>query len=198
MASRVTARASRGFGRRVLVHQLGQQFLVERAPIGADADRLVVLVGDLDDVGELRVTLVLEADIAWIDAVFVERLGAIRILGEQLVADVMEIADQGRGDATLAQAVTDVRNGGGGLLAVDRDAHHFRAGARQCGDLRDRALDIGGVGIGHRLHDDRGPPADGNIADHDLGGFMPSLGAGDVVLRDHFGLVHGASDIRFW
>ena len=88
------ARIGRG---RVLVHQLGEQFLVERTPVGADADRLVVLVRDLDDVGELRVALVLEADIAGIDAVLVERLGAGRIFGEQLVTDVMEVADQGRG-----------------------------------------------------------------------------------------------------
>ena len=199
MASRVTARASRGFGRsRVLVHQLGQQLLIERTPVGADADRLVVLVGDLDDVGELRVALVLEADIAGIDAVFVERLGAGRIFGEQLVADIMEIADQGRGDAALAQAIADVRNGGGGLLAIDGDAHHFGSGARQRRDLRDRAFDIGGVGVGHRLHDDRRTAADGDIADHDLGGLMPGAGAGDVVLRNYFGLVHGASNIRFW
>ena len=49
---------------------------------------------DLDDVGELRVALVLEADIAGIDAVFVERLGAGGMIGQQLVADIMEIADQ--------------------------------------------------------------------------------------------------------
>ena len=189
------ARVRRG---RVLVHQLGQQFLIERTPVGADADRLVVLVGDLDDVGELRVALVLEADIAGIDAVLVERLGAGRIFGEQLVADIMEVADQGRGDAALAQAVADMRNGGGGLLAIDGDAHHFGAGARQRRDLRDRAFDIGGVGVGHRLHDDRRAAADGDIADHDLGGFMPGAGAGDVVLRQFFGLVHGVSNIRFW
>ncbi len=157
----------------VLFHQPGQQFLIERTPVGADAHRLVVLVGDLDDVGELRVALVLEADIAGIDAVFVERLGAGRIVGEQLVADIMEIADQGRGDAALAQAVADMRHGGGGFLAVDRDAHQFGAGARQRCDLGDGAFDIGGVGVGHRLHDDRRAAADGDIADHDLGGFMP-------------------------
>ena len=132
---------------------------------------------DLDDVGELRVALVLEADIAGIDAVFVERLGAGRIIGQQLVADVMEVADQRRGDAALAQAVADVRHGGGGFLAVDGDAHQFRAGARQRRDLRDRALDIGGVGVGHRLHHDRRAAADGDIADHDLGGVMPGAGA---------------------
>ena len=198
MASRVTARASRGFGRSdVLVHQLGEQFLIERTPVGADADRLVVLVGDLDDVGELRVALVLEADIAGIDAVFVERLGAGRIVGEQLVADVMEIADQGRGDAALAQAVADMRYGGGGFLAVDRDAHQFGAGARQRRDLGDSAVDIGGIGVGHRLHDNRRAAADGNVADHDLGGFVPRRGAGDVAIGYLFGLVHGLTNIRF-
>src|SRR5439155_18151790 len=115
-------------GRGVLVHQLVQQLLVERAPIGADAYRLVVLVGDLDDVGELGVALVLEADIAGIDAIFGERLGTGRIGRQQLVADIVEVADQGRGDAALEQAVADVRNGGSGLLAVHGDADHFGAG----------------------------------------------------------------------
>ena len=110
----------------------------------------------------------------------------------------MEVADQGRGDAALAQAVADMRNGGGGLVAVHRDADHFRAGARQRCDLGDGAVDIGGVGVGHRLHDDRRTAADGDIADHDLGGLMPGAGAGDVVLRRFFGLVHGVSNIRFW
>ncbi|MGY4316809.1 hypothetical protein ACVWW1_006136 [Bradyrhizobium sp. JR3.5] len=188
------ARIGRG---RVLVHQLGEQLLVERAPIGADTHRLVVLVGDLDDVGELGVALVLEADIAGIDAVLVERLGAGRILGEQLVADIVEVADQGRGDAQLAQAVADVRHGGGGFLAVDGDAHHLGAGAGERGDLGDGALDVGGVGVGHRLHDDRRAAADGDVADHDLRGVVPRCGTGDVVLRQNLGLVHGVSNIRF-
>jgi len=59
---------------RVFIHQPGEQFLVERTPVRPDPHRLAVLVGDLDDVGELRVALVLEADIAGVDAVFVERL----------------------------------------------------------------------------------------------------------------------------
>ena len=85
IASCITARASSGVGRlRVLVHQARQQLLVERAPVDADAHRLVVLERQLDDGGELRVALVLEADVAGVDAVLVERLGAGRILGEQL------------------------------------------------------------------------------------------------------------------
>ena len=94
IASRVTSRASFGIVRaRVLVHQMREQFLVERAPVGADAHRLAVLDRDLDDGAELAVLLVLEADIAGIDAVLVERLGAGRMIGEQLVADVVEVAD---------------------------------------------------------------------------------------------------------
>ena len=198
MASRVTARASQRIGRRgVLFHQLGQQFLIERTPIGADPHRLVVLDRDLDDVGELGVALVLEADIAGIDAVFVERLGAGRIIRQQLVADIMEVADQRRGDAALAQAVADMRNGGGGLLAVDRDAHHFGAGARKRRDLGHGAVDIGGVGVGHRLHDDRRAAADGDVADHDLGGFVPGAGPATSFCGRFFELVHGVSNIRF-
>jgi len=41
----------------------------------------------------------------------------------------MEVADQRRGDAALAQAVADMRYGGRGFLAVDRDPHQFGAGA---------------------------------------------------------------------
>ena len=72
---------------------MGQQLLVERAPIGADAHRLAVLQRHFDDGAELAVLLLLEADIARIDPVLVERLGAGRMLGEQLVADIVEIAD---------------------------------------------------------------------------------------------------------
>ena len=73
---------------------MGQQLLVERAPVGPDTHRLAVADGDLDDLAELQIALVLETDVAGIDAVFVERLGAGRMLGEQLVADVVEVADQ--------------------------------------------------------------------------------------------------------
>jgi hypothetical protein len=70
-----------------------QQFLVERTPIGADAHRLVVADRGLDDGGELPVLLFLEANVAGIDAIFVERLGAGRVIGKELVADIVEIAD---------------------------------------------------------------------------------------------------------
>ena len=50
IASIITSRASRGAASaRVRVHQLGQERLVERAPVDADPDRLVVLDRDPDD-----------------------------------------------------------------------------------------------------------------------------------------------------
>ena len=181
----------------VLLHQMRQQFLIERSPVGADAHRLAESDREFDDVGELLVALVLEADIARIDAVLVERLGAGRMIGEQLVADIVEVADQRHGDAALAQAVADMGHGGGGLVAVDGDADQFRSRPRQRGDLLHRARDVRGVGIGHRLHDDRRTAPDGHVADLDLGGGVAGLGPGDIGRLGLFKRVHGVSNIRF-
>ena len=94
---------------RVLVHQMGQQFLIERTPIGADPHRLAMPDRHFDDLRKLLVALVLEADIAGIDPVFVERLGAGGVIGEQFMADVMKIADQRRRHAHLREPVADMR-----------------------------------------------------------------------------------------
>ena len=123
---------------------------------------LPCLQRDLDDLGELPVALVLEADIAGIDAVFGERRGAGRMLFQQRVAVIVEVADQRRLDAEDIEPLADIRHGGGGLGAVDGDAHQLRARPRQRRDLGDGRLDIGRVGIGHRLHDDGGVAADGD------------------------------------
>ena len=152
---------------RVLVHQPREQVLIEASPIHADPHRLAVIERDLDDFGELPVALVLEADISGIDAVFGERRGARRMLLEQGVAVIVEVADERRLDPEPIEPLFDVRHGGGRLGAVDRDPDKFRARARQRGHLRGRGLDIGRVGIGHRLHDDRRIAADRDAADPD-------------------------------
>ena len=156
-----------------------QQLLVERAPVGADTHRLVVADRGLDDGGELPVLLLLEADIPGIDAVLVERFGAGRVIGKELVADIVEIADDRHVDVHAQQPLLDVRHRGRRLVAVDGHAHHFRAGARQRRDLLRRRLHVGGVGIGHRLHDDRCAAADGDLAHVDGDGLMPFGGAGE-------------------
>ena len=58
MAFMVTSRASSGSGLlRVGVHHLGEQVLVEAAPVDADAHRLAVVDGDLDDGAEVLVVV---------------------------------------------------------------------------------------------------------------------------------------------
>ena len=131
----------------------------------------------LDDLRELQVALVAEADIAGVDAIFVERLGAAGMIGQELVPDVMEVADQRHRHAELGEPLLDARHGGGRLVAVDRDAHQFRAGTRQRRHLARGALHVGGVGIGHRLHDDRRAAADHDAADIDRNRMMTFLGA---------------------
>ena len=71
--------------------------------------------------------------------------------------------------------VLDVRHRCRGLVAVDRDAHELGAGARQCGHLARGAFDVGGVGVGHRLHDDRRAAADDHAADVHGNRFMTFL-----------------------
>ena len=161
------AGADRRGRRRILVHQSGEELLIERAPIDADAHRLVVFDRHLDDLGELRIALVLEADIARIDAVLVERLGAVRIVGEQRVAVVVEVADDRHAHVHLRQPLFDLGHRGGGFVAIDGDAHQFGTGSRQRRHLARRALDVGGVGVGHRLHDDGRAAANDDAADID-------------------------------
>ena len=55
-------------------------------------------------------------------------------------------------------------HGLGRLVAVDGDANEFGAGAGEFGDLRHGRIDIGRVGVGHRLHDDGRIAADRDIA----------------------------------
>ena len=161
---------------------MGQQLLVERAPVRPDPHRLAVANGDFDDLAELQVTLRPEPDVARIYAVFVERLGAGRVVGEQLMADVMKVADQGNVHAHGQEAFADFRRRDGGLVPVDGQPHQLGAGAGEGRDLTRRRLDVRGVGVGHRLDDDRGAAADHDgrrsLADFDRDGLTASAGAG--------------------
>jgi hypothetical protein len=53
------------------------------------------------------------------------------------------------------------------LVAIDGDAHQLRAGAPELRHLPHGRLDVGCVGIGHRLHHDRRAAADADPADID-------------------------------
>jgi hypothetical protein len=105
------------------------------------------------------IPLVLETDVAGIDAVFVERVRAVRIPREQRVTVVVEVPDDRHAYAHARQPLADRRHRFRGFLAIDGDADYLGTRPRQGRNLPRRAVGIGGVGIGHRLHYDRAPAA---------------------------------------
>jgi len=148
----------------ILVHQPREQRLVERTPVNANPHGTVILHRGFDHRAEVVVVLPPDIHVARIDSVLRQRAGALGIFLQQDVAVVMKIADDGNADAGAVQFLDDARHRLRGLVIVDRDAHQFRASARQGGGLVHRALDIRGIRVRHRLHDDRMARPDSNSA----------------------------------
>ena len=159
---------------RVLVQLARQQLLVQRAPVDADAHRLVVAAGELDHLRELLVAPIAATHIAGIDAVLGQGLGAGRMFRQQAVTVEVEVADQRYLQAHGVQPLADLRYRCGCLLGVHRNAHQLGAGTGQVGDLGRGAQGIRGVGVGHRLDGHRGLTADGHRSDAHRHGAMPA------------------------
>ncbi len=138
----------------VCIHHLGQDVLIERAPVDADPDRLVVRDRDPNDGGEVIVVVPARAHVPRIDPVLGQGFCRLRELGQQLVAVVVEVADDRNGQSEAADFPDDIRHGGSGCLRIDRDSDQLRPGVGQPGNLDGRGVGIGGVRIGHRLNDD--------------------------------------------
>ncbi len=136
----------------VLVHQAGEQVLVQAAPVHANANGFVVPGRDVHHLAKLAVALVAPAHVAGVDAVFGQRLGAGRVVAQQAVAVVVKVADQRHVNAHAVELLADVGHGLGGFVVVHRDAHQLGARQRQLFDLNGGADGIGGVGVGHGLH----------------------------------------------
>ena len=136
------------------------QLLIQRAAVDADAHRLAVVAGDLADRRELFVAALAGADVARVDAVFVERGGAARMSREQQVAVVVEVADQRGSAAGVEHPLLDFGDGGGRFRQVHRDAHHLRSRFGQLDALLRGRRRIGGVRHRHRLDDDGRAAAD--------------------------------------
>jgi hypothetical protein len=154
---------------RVLVHDLGEEALVERAPVDADAHRLAVFDRHLHDLGEVGVA-VLGAYVAGIDAVLGQRARAGRVAGQQQVPVVVEVADDGHVEARVTHALDQLGDRLRGLVGVDRNAHQFAARFGQVDDLLGGADRIGRVGVGHGLHHHRVRSSDPDRTHTDLDG----------------------------
>src|SRR5205823_5933371 len=113
---------------RVLLHFRDDELLVERPAIDADPHGPAVVDRHSADRGKLLVAAAAGADVAGVDAVFVERARAVWKLSQQEMAVVVEVADERRGAAGIDHAALDLRNRGRGLWYVDRDPHHVRSG----------------------------------------------------------------------
>ncbi len=151
----------------VLVHHAREERLIERTPVDADADRLLILDGALDHDAEVRIVFASDGNIAGIDAVLGESARSGGIFLEQDVAVVVKVSNDRHAQAALFKALDDVRNGCRGVFIVDRDANQLGAGESERGDLVDCALNVGRIGVGHRLDDDGNFPADSDVADAD-------------------------------
>ena len=66
------------------------------------------------------VVVALRADVAWVDPVFGQRLGHLRVLDEQLVAVVVEVTDDRRADTQAVEFAADLRHGHGCGVVVYR------------------------------------------------------------------------------
>ena len=152
----------------VLVHQGRQEVLVERAPVHPDADGPVVFEGDPDDRDEVLV-VPLRADVARVDPVLRERGRRVRVLGQELVAVVVEVPDERDADPEVVELAPDRRDGARRGVVVDRHAHELAAGVRERRDLERGRVSVGRVGVRHRLDDDRGGGPHGDAADVDEG-----------------------------
>lgn len=133
-----------------------------------------MLDGDLDHGAEVVVVLAADGAVAGVDTVLGEGFGAVGIFGEEEVAVVVEVADDGGVPALFGKAFDDVGDGFGGIVVVDGDADHLGAGAGEGGDLLDGGFDVGCVGVRHGLDDDGIAGADVDSSDVDRYGATTS------------------------
>jgi hypothetical protein len=112
------------------------------------------------------------AHVAGIDPVLVQGTRALRVIGQQLVTVVMEVADNGDPATRVTHALDEFSYGPCGLARVDRNANEFGTRLTQRHHLGGGGLGVRRVGIRHGLHDDLRPAADGNMTHSYLNGLM--------------------------
>ncbi len=131
-----------------------QQFLVERPQLAPMRTLLPCFAASSTIAPELPVLLLAEADIARIDAVFVERLGAGGMVGQQLVADIVEIATSG---TLTPRSISRSRLCGSAAAASSRSTVMRTISEPRAPERRDlgTVARCRRVRVGHGLDDDR-------------------------------------------
>ena len=129
-----------------------KQIFFERAAVDADADRDLLRFGRTDDLANA----VDRTDVAGIDAEFVD--SRVERLQRELVVK-MNV-----GDDRHFGPFADLVHRGRRIVIGHGDADDLTPRLDHLLDLSDRAVDIGRVGLCHRLHDDRRTAADLDVA----------------------------------
>jgi len=121
----------------------------------------------LDHGRELLVALRAVADVARVDAVLVQRRGALRHLYQELVPVEVEIAHERHARAHRVQPLADRGHLPRGLERVHGDAHDLGARAGERRDLARRGFRVLRVRVGHGLDEDGRAAADDLVGDAD-------------------------------
>ena len=135
---------------------LGEQVLLERAPVDTDPDRDLALLGQVHDFLHERRA----ADVAGVEPEAVHPL--LERDQRELVVE-MDVRDERDPDLALDLAEFLRR-----LAHRHRAADDVAAGRLERPDLEQRRLDVAGVGLRHRLHRDRRVTAHLQLAEPDL------------------------------
>ncbi len=153
----------------VVVLELAQ-VLGQRAGVDPHAQRRAALLGERDHLGDL----LRAADVAGVQAHAV-RARLDRLQRERVVeVDVGDHRDRRLRDDRLQRL--------GVLLARHRHAHDVRAGVGDRADLVHRRREVGGLGLGHRLHGDGRAAADRDRAT-DAASHVPLYGRSGARMK---------------
>jgi len=140
---------------------LRQQVLFQGTAVHPDANGNLTLPRCGDDLADLFGP----ADIAGIEAQTVD--SRLQRLQCQAMVEV-DVGNEGDVDGLL-----DLWELFGGFPIGNCDPYHFAPDFRQALDLGNRGPPIAGVGVGHGLHHNRRPAADGDAAEDDPTALLP-------------------------
>ena len=83
------------------------------------------------------------------------------------MAVVVKVAHDGRGEAIVGESLDDLGNRRSSCVIVYGDTYHLAPSARQMRYLCRSASSVSGVGVRHRLHDNRVSRSNHHTANRD-------------------------------